>query len=85
MAPIKQLLKTPISLPELNQKLEEEAKRLVRDKEDGIVKYVSKKASLEGNSKIVFKKKDKSEVVLSFRLNENNNLRLAYEERFTNK
>jgi hypothetical protein len=82
---MKQTQKTLISLSQLNQKLDQEAKRLVREKEDGIAKYISKKASLEGNSTMVFKKKDKTEVTLAFRLNENDNLRFAYEKRFTDK
>ncbi len=72
-----------ISLAQLNQKLDEEAKRLVREKEEGIAKYVSKKASLEGKSTLVFKKKDGTEITLSFRLNENDNLRFAYKKQFT--
>lgn len=75
----------PISIKELNQKLNEEAKRLVRAKEEGIAKYISKKANLKGNSTVVFKKKDGTEITLSFRLNENNNLRFAYEKRFAHK
>ncbi len=71
-----------ISLAGLNQKLEQEAKRLVREKEGGIAKYVRKKANLTGNSMLVFKKKDGTKIVLSFRLNENDNLRFAYEKRF---
>ena len=74
-----------ISLKELNQKLDEEAKRLVRAKEEGIAKYISKKANLKGNSTVVFKKKDGTEITLSFRLNENDNLRFAYEKRFIRK
>ncbi|MEK7093955.1 MAG: hypothetical protein AAB903_01275 [Patescibacteria group bacterium] len=85
MASQKQIIKIPISITELNQKLSEEAKRIVKDKEDDIVKYVSKKASLTGNSTMIFKKRDKSEVILAFRLNENNNLRLAYEKSLTDK
>lgn len=74
-----------ISLKELNRKLDEEAKRLVKTKEEGIAKYISKKANLKGNSTIVFKKKDGTEIKLSFRLNENDNLRFAYEKRFIRK
>ncbi|MBS3902938.1 MAG: hypothetical protein KGZ30_01015 [Anaplasmataceae bacterium] len=77
--------KEVITLPELNKKLDEEAKRLVREKEDGIVKYISKKANLDGNSEITFRKNDKTKITVLFRLNENNNLRLATEERFLNK
>lgn len=69
----------PVSLEELNQKLEQEAKRLVREKEDGIAKYISKKAVLGGNSSLVFRNKDGAKVTLSFRLNKDGNLRFAYE------
>jgi hypothetical protein len=75
----------PITLVKLNKLLTEEAKRLVREKEDGIAKFISKKANLTGNSTMTFKKKDGAEVTLSFRLNENNNLRIAFEDRFLNK
>ncbi|MBI3589082.1 MAG: hypothetical protein HY093_01555 [Candidatus Liptonbacteria bacterium] len=69
-----------VSLLELNQKLDAEAKRLVREKEEGIVKYVSKVANLNGNSRMVFKRKSGAEVTLSFRLNADGNIRLAYEK-----
>lgn len=82
---MKQSQTPPITLVQLNRKLDEEAKRLVREKEDGISKYISKKASLEGNSTMVFEKKDKTKIELAFRLNENDNLRFAYEKRFTDK
>lgn len=72
----------PISLEELNQKLDNEAKFLVREKEEGIAKYVSKKANLKGNSTLVFKKKDGTKLTLYFRLNKDNNLRFAYDKRF---
>ncbi len=72
----------PISIEELNQKLDDEAKFLVRLKEEGIAKYVSKKANLKGNSTLVFEKKDGTKLTLSFRLNEDNNLRFAYDKRF---
>ncbi|OGY57776.1 MAG: hypothetical protein A3E61_00175 [Candidatus Colwellbacteria bacterium RIFCSPHIGHO2_12_FULL_43_12] len=75
----------PVSLVELNQKLNDEAKRLVREKEGGIAKLVSKKANLKGNSTLIFKKKDGTEVILSFRLNENGNLRFAYDKKYFNK
>ena len=71
----------PVSIKELNQKLDIEAERLVRVQEDGIVKFVSKKANLTGNSRLVFKKENGVIVTLSFRLNENGNLRFAYEHR----
>ena len=69
-----------VSLMELNQKLDVEAKRLVRDREEGIVKYVSKVANLNGNSRMVFKNKSGAEVTLFFRLNKDGNIRLAFEE-----
>jgi len=73
---------SPISIEELNQKLDIEAKLLLREKEGGIAKYVGKKASLKGNSTLVFKKKDGTKITMSFRLNEDNNLRFAYDKRF---
>jgi len=72
----------PISIEELNQKLDNEARLLVRLKDEGIAKYVSKKANLKGNSTLVFEKKDGTKLTMSFRLNEDNNLRLAYDKRF---
>lgn len=72
----------PISLKELNQKLDAEAKLLLREKEKGIVKYVSKKANLKGNSVLIFNKEDGTKITISFRLNEDNNLRFAYDKRF---
>lgn len=69
----------PVSIKELNQKLDIEADRLVRVQEDGIVKFVSKKANLAGNSRLVFKKENGVTVTLSFRLNKDGNLRFAYE------
>ena len=75
----------PITLEQLNQKLDEEAKRIVREKEGGVAKYVSKQAHLGKNSTLVFTKKDGTKVTMSFRLNENDNLRLAYEKRFIGK
>lgn len=71
-----------VSLEELKQKLDAEAKRLVREKEEGIVKYVNKEAVLEGNSKMIFKTENGEEVTLSFRLNQDGNLRFAHEKRF---
>lgn len=69
----------PVSLKELNQKLDIEAKRLVLAREEGIVKFVSKKANLLGNSRLVFKNKDSMTVTMFFRLNKDGNLRFAYE------
>ncbi|MBT9151199.1 MAG: hypothetical protein DDT40_01387 [candidate division WS2 bacterium] len=73
---------SPISIEELNQKLDAEAKLLIREKERGIAKYVGKKANLKGNSTLVFKKKDGTKITMFFRLNEDNNLRFAYDKRF---
>ena len=75
----------PITLEQLNQKLDEEAKRIVREKEGGVAKYVSKQAHLGKNSTLVFTKKDGTKVTMSFRLNENDNLMLAYEKRFMDR
>jgi len=69
----------PVSLKELNQKLDVEAGRLVLTKEEGIVKFISKKANMNGNSRLVFKNKNSMTVTLFFRLNKDGNLRFAYE------
>ena len=71
-----------VSFEQLNKKLDVEAKRIVREKEDSIVKYVSRVAVLEGNSTMIFKNRDGAGVTLSFRLNEDGNLRLAHDKRF---
>lgn len=71
--------KHEVSLVELNKKLDVEARRLVRGREEGIVKYVSKKANLLGNSSLVFKNKVGAEVTLFFRLNKDGEIRFAYE------
>lgn len=68
-----------VSLKELNQKLDVEAKRLVLAREEGIVKFISKKANLAGNSRLVFKNKDSVTITMFFRLNKDGNLRFAYE------
>lgn len=73
-----------VTLKDLNYKLNEEAKRIVKTKEEGIVKFVSKKASLTGNSVLLFKNKNGENVTISLRLNKDGNLRLAYEPRFSN-
>lgn len=74
-----------VTLKELNKKLDREIKRLIREREEGVVKLVSKKAVLGGNSKLVFKNKDGANVIMSFRLNKDGNLRFAREERFAIK
>ncbi|TSC82309.1 MAG: hypothetical protein G01um101420_473 [Parcubacteria group bacterium Gr01-1014_20] len=68
-----------VSLVELNKKLDVEARRLVKGREEGIVKYVSKKANLLGNSTMVFKNKTGVEVTMAFRLNKDGDVRFAYE------
>ncbi|MEK7635780.1 MAG: hypothetical protein AAB405_01670 [Patescibacteria group bacterium] len=76
--------KQPVTLKDLNYKLIEEAKRIVKIKEDGAVKFVSKKANLVGNSTLLFKNKNGENITISLRLNKDGNLRLAYESRFSN-
>lgn len=71
--------KQPVTLKDLNNKLIEEAKRIVRIKEEGAVKFVSKKANLTGNSMLLFKNKYGEKITISLRLNKDGNLRLAYE------
>lgn len=72
----------PVSLKQLNKKLDVEAKRIVREREEGITTYVSKKAVLGGDSKMIFKDANGMKITLSYRLNENGNLRFSYEKRF---
>jgi hypothetical protein len=71
---------TPVTLKELNQKLDFEAKRLVREKEDGIASYVSKTPTLGGISKLVFKNRAGIKVTLSYRLDSGGQLRFAFEK-----
>ena len=72
----------PLTLPGLNQKLSFEIKRLIREKEDGVVKHVSTKASLNGTSTLTFKNKAGKTVTLSYRHDESGNLRFAREKQF---
>ncbi len=74
----------PVTLDGLNQKLDFEIKRLVREKEDGIMSYISKTPILNGISKLVFKKKDGAKVTLSYRLDNSGTLRFAQEKQFIN-
>lgn len=71
--------KQPVTLKDLNNKLIEEAKRIVKIKEEGAVKFLSKKANLTGNSVLLFKNKNGEKITISLRLNKDGNLRLAYE------
>ncbi len=73
----------PVSLAELNHKLDFEIKRLIREKEEGIVSCVSKKAVLNGISKAVFKNREGGKVTLSYRLDSGGALRFATEKQFT--
>jgi hypothetical protein len=72
----------PLTLAGLNQKLGFEIKRLIREKEDGVVKHVSTKVSLNGTSILIFKNKDGKSVTLSYRHDESGNLRFAREKQF---
>jgi hypothetical protein len=72
----------PVSQKGLDQKLNFEIKRLVREKEDGIVKYVSKTAVLNGTSVLVFKNRAGEKVTLAYRLDDGGNLRFAREKQF---
>jgi hypothetical protein len=75
----------PITLEGLNKKLNFEVKRLVREKEDGVVKHIRTKASLNGISTLVFKDKAGKSVTLSYRHDESGTLRFAREEQFAIK
>ena len=75
----------PVSLEELRQKLAFEIKRLVREKEDGIVKWISTKAVLHGNSVLVFKNKEGAKVTLSYRLDKDGALRFAHEAQYAHQ
>ncbi len=72
-----------VTLKQLNKKLDQEIRRLIREREEGVVKLVSKKAVMDGDSKLVFKSQGGKEVRMSFRLNKDGNLRFAREERYT--
>lgn len=75
----------PISLGGLTKKLDFEIKRLVREKEEGIVSHVRTKASLNGISTLVFKNKAGKNVTLSYRHDESGTLRFAREKQFAEK
>ncbi len=72
----------PISLEGLNKKLEFEVKRLVREKEEGIVKHIRTKTTLNGISTLVFKNKAGKNITLSYRHDASGTLRFAREEQF---
>lgn len=75
----------PITLEGLKKKLDFEIKRLVREKEDGVVKHVRTKTALNGISILVFKNKEGKNVTLSYRHDESGTLRFAREEQFAQK
>jgi len=73
---------TPLTLGELNQKLDFESKRLVREREDGIVKRISKMANLNGTSTLVFEDINGAKVMMSYRVDTGGALRFAREKQF---
>jgi hypothetical protein len=75
----------PITLQGLTKKLDFEAKRLVREKEDGVVRHVRTKATLHGISILVFKNKEGKNITFSYRHDEGGTLRFAREEQFAQK
>jgi hypothetical protein len=72
----------PVTLQELTKKLDFEAKRLVREREDGVAKHIRTKVTLHGISVLVFKNKEGKNVTLSYRHDEGGTLRFAREEQF---
>ncbi len=74
----------PVTLDGLNQKRNLESRRGVREREEGIVDYVSKTTMLHGISKLIFKKRDGAKITLSYRLDKGGTLRFAREKRFAN-
>jgi RNase P/RNase MRP subunit POP5 len=72
----------PISLDGLTKKISSEVKRLIREKEEGVVKHIRSKVSLNGISMLVFKNKEGKNVTLSYRHDESGTLRFAREEQF---
>jgi hypothetical protein len=73
----------PLTLEILNQKLDFEVKRLVREKEDGIANYISRTTALHGISKLIFKNINGKNVTLSYRLDTSGVLRFAREKQFS--
>ena len=72
----------PITLQGLTKNLDFEVKRLVREKEDGVVLHLRTKVSLNGISTLVFKNKEGKKVTLSYRHDAGGTLRFAREEQF---
>ena len=75
----------PITLEGLTKNLNFEVKRLVREKEDGVVTHLRTKVTLHGISTLVFKNKEGKNITLSYRHDEGGTLRFAREEQFTRK
>ncbi len=73
----------PVTLEGLNEKLDFECKRLVREREDGIVQYLSRVTVLHGVSTMVFKHKDGAKITLSYQLDKSGTLRFAREKQYT--
>ena len=74
----------PITLEVLDQKLDFEIRRLIREKEEGIASYISRKTVLNGVSRLVFKNRAGAKVTLSYRLDTGGTLRFATEKQFMN-
>ncbi len=72
----------PVTLEGLTKNLAFEAKRLVREKEDGITIHLRTKITLHGISTLVFKNKEGKNITLSYRHDEGGTLRFAREEQF---
>ena len=75
----------PVTLQGLTKKLDFEVKRLVREKEDGVVSHIRTKVALHGISTLVFKNKEGKNITLSYRHDEGGTLRFAREEQFAQK
>jgi len=77
-----QVRNIPITLDGLNQKLDFEIKRLVREKEEGIARYISRTSSIHGTSRLIFKTRNGAKITLSYRLDKGGTLRFAREKQF---
>ncbi|HUC31400.1 MAG TPA: hypothetical protein VMR99_01775 [Candidatus Paceibacterota bacterium] len=75
----------PVTLEGLTKNLSFEVKRLVREKEDGVVSHVRTKVALNGISTLVFKNKEGKKVTLLYRHDEGGTLRFAREAQFLNR
>jgi hypothetical protein len=75
----------PVTLEGLIKNLNFEVKRLVREKEEGVVKHIRTKVSLNGISTLVFENKEGKKVTLLYRHDAGGTLRFAREEQFAAK